>query len=490
MRCDMYRANSFCFPEKQNGNVVRRVVRSAVRSAAFIMIPVVGILMLMSGNVIAKPGTHGWAVSTWDTTRSTVVLNFEHGFMSGGGSSNIMGYNANFTSTTGRLSAQFGMQYLNLTPDGVDWALHGGAGSVVALYGIPIGQRYDNGMPKASFSIYAGSVPTVLSNGQYNYVTLPFVFGTGFEVNPIRHLSIVAWVEGAPSFNIDTVINYREFQQRLTEFSDEISAAFEQEAGSLLEYVDISYDENGVPQSVRIRNPDALLDEVLTDFIQYEMGGAFRMRGGLSMVLNLGDRLDLQMNGTVAQVGADFDASPTWFIGTALAFAWDDAPLGIRPEAHRASQLSCGAVLNRFEDCKEYQELVNKIRKEEAEKLKQEIVVHINDNPQNKQPPAEAAVPRAEQPRPTAVEPQPETATPTGTAGTPQTEPPAGEDTPKLENPYEDDAETEATPPVTDAPAKPEAAPAEKAPQSPKKTGTKVPSLSQPMPSLSEPLKK
>lgn len=475
----MYRVNPFCCPEKRNGRVGR--------IAVFMVSVAIGILTLMSGNVFAKPGTHGWAVSTWDTTRSTVVLNFEHGFMSGGGSSNIMGYNANFTSTTGRLSAQFGMQYLNLTPDGVDWALHGGAGSVVALYGIPIGQRYDNGMPKASFSIYAGSVPTVLSNGQYNYVTLPFVFGTGFEVNPIRHLSIVAWVEGAPSFNIDTVINYREFQQRLTEFSDEISGAFDQGAESLMEYVDISYDENGVPQSVQIRNPDALLDEVLTDFIQYELGGAFRMRGGLSMVLNLGDRLDLQMNGTVAQVGADFDAAPTWFIGTALAFAWDDAPLGIRPESHRASQLSCSTVLNRLKDCKEYQELVNQIRKEEAEKLKKEIVVHINDNPQKKNTPATAPVPPAAQPQPTAAEPQPEKVTPTGVQ---PTTPPAEEDKPQLENPYEADTEAEVAPPATDAPAKPEAAPAEKAPPTPKKTGTKVPSLSQPMPSLSEPLKK
>ena len=397
----------------------------------------------------AKPGTHGWSVSTWDTTRSTVVFNYEHGVLPEDGSSNIIGYNANFTSTTGRLSAQFGMQYINLTPAGLDWALHGGSGSVVALYGIPIGQRYDNGLPKAAFSLFAGGVPTLLSNGQYNYVSVPFVFGMGMEINPIRHLSIVPWMEGSVSFNFDTVIKYEEFQQRI----NEISSALSDPEALVDEYVTITYDANGIPIDIAV--DDSMLDELLTDVIEYEIAVAMRLRGGLSLVLNLGDRMDLQLNATVAQVGSDFDTPPTWYFGTALAFAWDDPPLGILPEAHRANLLSCDTVATRFKTCSQYHELVEKIRDEESDKLqknnKRLIVVH-EDEKSAKKKPTKAAPPAAEKEEPAPA--------------------PAADDT--EDAPVTPDA-TPTAPPTDDspaeAPAAPEAAPTPDAP----------PSLSQPI---------
>ncbi|MBN2719080.1 MAG: hypothetical protein JXX14_24745 [Deltaproteobacteria bacterium] len=408
----------------------------------------------------AKPGSHGWAVSTWDTTRSTVVFNYEHGIMAEGGSSNLVGYNANFTSTTGRLSAQFGMQYINMNPSGMDWAMHGGAGSVIALYGIPIGQRYDNGLPKAALSLYGGAVPTVLANGQYNWVTVPFTLGLGMEISPIKHLSIIPWMEGAVSFNFDTVIRYEEFQQRVNEIvADLMNPPDPQE---LLDHVTITYDNNGVPidiafddQALSIFLPDETIDELLNGVIEYEIAMAFRFRGGLSVVLNIGDRMDLQVNATVAQVGSDFDAPPTWFVGTALAFAWDDAPLGILPEAHRASLLSCDTVATRFESCGQYRDLIDKIRDEEAAKLNRDktIIVH-----EEQKAPA----------KPTSPPPPPPVSTPPKSdTNAPPPAPPVEAPAPAINTP---------PPAVTPAPAKADVPPPPPAP-----ARTQPPSLSQPI---------
>ncbi|MBN2525548.1 MAG: hypothetical protein JXR76_04080 [Deltaproteobacteria bacterium] len=424
--------------------------------------------MLIPPTAAAKPGSHGWAVSTWDTTRSTIVFQYERGFLPEEGSSSILGYNANFTSTTGRLSAQFGMQYMNLTPSGVTWTMHGGSGSVVALYGIPIGSRYSNGMPKAAFSFYGGAVPTIMSNGQFTYVNIPFVLGLGMEMNPIRHLSIVPWVEGAPSFSLDTVVRYEEFQSRIEDLFS---------AEELQDYVIIEYNETtGVPENIMI--DESVLDNLLNEVIEYEMQAAFRLRGGLSLVLNLGDRVDIQLNGTVAQIGSDFDAPPSWYVGTALVWAWDDTPLGILPEEARIKDVSCGTVQTKFESCAEYHKLVERIRAEEVAKLKdlknKTIVVHEEpklkrqkpDSPPPVVPPKTPINSKEVAPQPTPV-PPPATKDPAVTPEEPQTEAP-------------EEPPSAAAPPAPAPPPKKPATP----PAAAKKEGDgklKLPSLSQPI---------
>ena len=77
--------------------------------------------ILLSFNSFATPGTHGNTISTFDTTRSSVVMSYNHGFLLEGGYFNQAGYNANFTSSTGKLSAQFGLQFLNLRSHTVNW---------------------------------------------------------------------------------------------------------------------------------------------------------------------------------------------------------------------------------------------------------------------------------------------------------------------------------------------------------------------------------
>ncbi|MBN2339920.1 MAG: hypothetical protein JXX29_23500 [Deltaproteobacteria bacterium] len=432
----------------QRHTVFHRAPRSTGRSIFYI---IAMLLLLCPKIAFAKAGTHGRAVSTWDTTRSTVVFNYQHGFLLGGGFSNMAGYNANFTSTTGRLSAQFGLQYVNLGPDDIDITMHGVAGSVVALYGLPMGKRYENGMPKAAFSFYGGAVPTIISNGEHNYITFPLTIGLGMEINPIKHLSIVPWVEGAPSFNLDTIIRYEEFQNRISE--------------GTVDDVYIEYGPNGEVLDVQV--DDAVIDDLVSDVIDYDASAAFRIRGGLSIVINLGNKIDLQINGSVAQMGTDFDAPPTVYIGGALAFAWDDPPLGILPEEQRAKSLSCKAVGAKFTTCAEYQALIQQIREEEAAKLKKEseqkkeIIVHEEPATTQAAPAGKPMSPQGVGTPASASAPTDSTETPAKPTTAPATEPSAPTTTPP--------AATTPETPTAPAPAKP-------------KTGNSLlPSLSQPI---------
>jgi hypothetical protein len=326
-------------------------------------------LGMISPETLAKPGTHGRAISTWDTTRSTLSASYHRGFILEGGSANQVAYNATFTSTTGKLSAQFSVQYMNLSPDELPWTLHGGGVSAAVLYGIPMGERYSNGLPRAALSIFGGIVPAIQTNGTHSFTTFPVVFGLGFEFSPIRLISITPWVEGAVSFNLDTVFRYNAFQDRISEGS--------------IEDVQIEYGPDGQIVNVSVQN--GVVDDVIDEVIQYDTALSFRIRGGLTIAVNLGDRMDFQVNGTVAQMGNDFDAPPTICIGGAFVFAWDDAPLLILPEEKRAATLSCGAAGARYRDCGQYRALLEQTRKEERKKVQDEcektIVVSHSDTP-------------------------------------------------------------------------------------------------------------
>ncbi|MBN2719009.1 MAG: hypothetical protein JXX14_24390 [Deltaproteobacteria bacterium] len=325
------------------------------------------IVMLLPMTANAKPGTHGRAISTWDTTRSSIALMYHRGIILEGGLANNLSYNVNFTSTSGKLGSQFGLQYMNLSPREPQDTLHGGSVSAVALYGVPMGKRYSNGLPKAALSFFFGAVPAVHTNGKYTFSTFPLVFGLGVELNPIRHLSITPWVEGAPSFNFDSVIRYDAFQNRINQ--------------GTIDDIQIDYGPNGEILDVSVDN--AVVEDLLDDAIEYELAIAFRIRGGVSITGHIGDRLDVQVNASVVQMGNDFDAKPTVSFGGGLVWAWDDAPMGILPEEERASTLSCKAVEARYTQCGEYHTLVAKTREDERLMVEQEcekkIIVHEDD---------------------------------------------------------------------------------------------------------------
>jgi hypothetical protein len=321
-------------------------------------------LLLAAGTARALPGTHGPAVSTWDTTQSTVVFAFHNGFLLHGGHLRMAGYNANFTSTTGRLSAQFGMHYVGYqgTEDG-DKAVHGISGTAVAVYGIPVAGRHDNGLARAAFSFYFGGAPAALFNDGRNYVTIPLTVGLGLPFSPVRHVSIVPWLELAPSINVDT-----EFR--------EVEGALNQS--------ELDIDDQG---NVSFTKEQA--EAVLGEALEMEITISARFRGGLSLVFHLGNKVDLAVNGIVSHAGPEFKGPVAIFVGGALAFAWDDPPPAVLPVEARLEREDCAAIGERYKSCESYQHLLQKL--EEAG-----IDPEAEPGPSPVTPPSEAPAPAVE----------------------------------------------------------------------------------------------
>src|SRR6478752_2903007 len=161
-------------------------------------------LLLLGSSARALPGTHAPAISTYDTRASSVVLAYRH-TSSDAGPLNTFSYNANFSNTTGILSAQFGIHYVNFDAKANDSTAHGVGASGVALFVLPVAARWDDGVPKAAIAFDIGSVPTVYVSGQRQYVTIPLVLGFGIPLSPHRALTLTPWFEASISANLDTI---------------------------------------------------------------------------------------------------------------------------------------------------------------------------------------------------------------------------------------------------------------------------------------------
>ena len=157
-------------------------------------------------------------VSTWDARASSVLLQYRHGFLSDG-SLDAVNYNANFSSTSGKLSAQFGFHYQNLV-EGDEATLHGLTGSGTAVFNLPLTRRFDNGLAMVALGLYVGSAPTILVSGSRNFLSVPFLFGVGVPVTPVKALSITPWFELSPGVNLDTVIKSFEFVPKIARLID------------------------------------------------------------------------------------------------------------------------------------------------------------------------------------------------------------------------------------------------------------------------------
>ena len=89
-----------------------------IRGAASAVLLGAGILG-SSSHAWALAGTHPIVVSSWDARASSVALEYRHGFMKDGGFNDVA-YSANFSSTSGKLSAQFGLHYVNFKAEAGD----------------------------------------------------------------------------------------------------------------------------------------------------------------------------------------------------------------------------------------------------------------------------------------------------------------------------------------------------------------------------------
>jgi len=299
-------------------------------------------LLLSASDSAALPGTQGPAASTWDTTRSTIMFSF-HGGLFDGGHLHIASYNSNFTSTTGKLSAQFGLHYLNYAQGGDPDVIHGLGATAMAVYGIPVADRYDNGLPKAAFTFFLGGAPSALISNANNMFTFAIPLGIALPWSPSRYVTIGPWIEVDPSFNVDTH----------TESYDAD---------------DVDMDEWEDPATGDLHLSEEEVANILKGAVKTDLYFAAKLRGGLSLVFHLGDRVDLHFNGAVSHIGKEFNGPVSFFFGGGIAIAWDDPPAAVLPSKERLKSEQCKEIYDRFTECPFYPKMIKKARAQGYEK--------------------------------------------------------------------------------------------------------------------------
>ena len=282
------------------------------------------LLALVGQTAHALPGTHAPAVSTYDTRASSVVLAYRHG-SSDAGPFNTFSYNANFSNTTGKLSAQFGIHYVNFASKENDKTAHGAGASGTALFVFPVAARWDDGVPKAALSCYVGAVPTLYVSGERNYVTLPLALGLGVPLSPRKAITFTPWFEIAPSINLDTIFK---------------PASISGGADSIHQNADGTFSLNeGAVQ-------DAVKKGVTVDF-----NASVPMRAGLEAGVHLSQGIDFNLYTSIGTLGGAFSGASVFSLGAGLVFRWDDIVPAVLPVERRLDREGCEAIEARFRSC-------------------------------------------------------------------------------------------------------------------------------------------
>ena len=271
------------------------------------------------------PGTHAPAISTYDTRASSIVFAYRHG-ASDAGPFNTFSYNANFTSTTGKLSAQFGLHYVNYAPADGDSRAHGIGASGVALFVFPVAGRYDDGVPKAALSFDVGAVPTAYISGQRNFMTLPLVLGFGVPLSPARQVTITPWFEFAPSVNLDTTFHT----------------------------ADIKVDPSGVmydPTTGTATLSQSAVESAVKSGVSTEFNFSAPMRSGLELSLHVSQTADLNLYGSISTLGGGFSGASVFSLGAGLVIRWDEVVSAVLPVERRLDREGCDAIEGRFRSC-------------------------------------------------------------------------------------------------------------------------------------------
>jgi hypothetical protein len=270
------------------------------------------------------PGAHVPAISTFDTRGSTVVVAYRESLTDV--TFRAVSYNANFSSTSGNFSAQFGAHYVQIRDiPGVDLAHGAGAGGV-GLFQIPVGDRFDNGVPRVSLPLYVGATPTVAVSGTRNFLTAPMVFGFGVSVAPAAFLTFTPFIEVSPSVNLDTFIN-----------SDGVE-------------IQVQPQPDGTFRTTPI-------DEALANAVDTRFSVHVESRAGLMSTMHVGETWDFNLHGEYFTLGSLFGGPKVVQVGAGLGFHWDDVVPAVLPARRRLAQETCEDVERRFQVCPQYQEL-------------------------------------------------------------------------------------------------------------------------------------
>ncbi|MFO0659744.1 MAG: hypothetical protein U0165_07930 [Polyangiaceae bacterium] len=297
--------------------------------------------LLVASSADARPGTHAPAISTWDTRASTVVPGFTIGMLSGG-HLDFFSYNANFSSTSGNLSSQFGLHYVNYKESEERSSAHGVSGGAVALYSRPLGERFDNGVPKLALATYFGGVPVAVISGEYNYLSVPIVIGLGLPISPSRWVTVTPWLEVAPSFNLDTVIHPYSFS--LTGSTSTVD-----------------------PVTGKVNLSQSDVEKIVKEAVTIDTSFAVGARFGLSFTAHINDTADLNLNAMASTLGSAFKGTFVAYGGANVTIRWDDIVPAVLPAETRVQKESCEVIENRFKQCPTAKRIIDDFKKKEDE---------------------------------------------------------------------------------------------------------------------------
>lgn len=301
------------------------VAKMRIRLSVGLGVAVVIAVAAIGRPAAATAGTHPLSVSTFDTRASSIAFGYKHGF-SGAGSFNTFSYNANFTSTTGRLSAQFGIHYVNFKEEGSVARAHGVAGSGVGVLVFPVAGRYENGVPKVALALSLGGVPTAYVSGERNFLTLPFVMGFGVPMSPVKFLTFTPWYELAASVNVDTIVRPE---------------------GVTISDADVVVNQQTGMVSLR----EGAVEDALAKGLTIDVGVSAPMRVGLEASAHLGKSVDFNVYAAFSTLGGAFSGDSVKTFGGALVVRWDDIVPAVLPQADVVPHETCDATERRFRAC-------------------------------------------------------------------------------------------------------------------------------------------
>jgi hypothetical protein len=269
-----------------------------------------GALLSLATASHARPNTHAPAISTWDPRASSVVVGLG-GAVSGDGAFAFKSYNANFSSSDGILSAQFGVHYVTFKDSDTAALARGVSAGGVALISLPLTPRFENGVPGTSFAFYVGGVPTAVFSGQLNYISVPLVLGVGLPYSPIEELTLRPWVELSPGLNFDTRI----------------------EAVATSEAVQSAMDGTLTRDEV---------EDLVKQGLKIDRETSVGKRVGISASGHLGERVDIDVNW---MLGAGHAGAMS--LGASLVVRWD-AMVGVSSARREEEDEDCDAIARRY----------------------------------------------------------------------------------------------------------------------------------------------
>ena len=264
-----------------------------MRSRTGQMVLLVGLCCLQPQLAWARMGASAPTVGTWDTRASSISLQYLEGVINNG-ALRFASYFTNFSSTTGRLSSQFGLHYIGYG-EGAATA-HGMAGTITAMYEIPSMARRPSGLAPVAVAPYVGISPSGIISSNFVSFSIPAHFGIGVPISPADWFTITPWAEATVGLDADLDVN-----------RDAINNV-----------------ANGTTKST---------DAKFSDLIGSNTSLHLASRFGVSATFHLDKRIDLQFSGLMNWLARPIDNSGFVFMGGgSLVWHWDNIVPGVLPD--------------------------------------------------------------------------------------------------------------------------------------------------------------